>query len=44
MSSEGEAFPDRFQKAHLNDLPVRENIITIGENETEIDGAPTLKQ
>ena len=37
VSSEGEAFPDQAPEgAPASDFPVRENIITIGENETEI--------
>ncbi len=37
ISSEGEAFPDLVPAdSPASDFPVRENIITIGENETEI--------
>ncbi|MEO2279777.1 TonB-dependent receptor [Pseudoalteromonas pernae] len=36
LSSEGEAFPDQVPVGTpAEDIPVRENIITIGENETE---------
>lgn len=37
LSSEGEAFPDLVPEGSpASDYPVRENILTIGENETEI--------
>lgn len=37
ISSEGEAFPDQAPEGTpASDIPVRENIITIGEGETEI--------
>ncbi len=45
ISSEGEAFPDQAPEgAPASSIPVRENIITIGEKETEIGWRSDFKE